>query len=94
MPIWASEKCDDRRSYRSAPAGGWSKMSDEPLVRAPDAGRRGPLDRPAQNAERKYRRPQARPFSLGLPRKVPCFQFASLLRSRPSGVCGPVLLPP
>jgi hypothetical protein len=26
--------------------------------------------------------------------KCPCFQFARLLRSRPSGVRGPVLLPP
>jgi hypothetical protein len=26
--------------------------------------------------------------------KRPCFQFAPLLRSRPSGVRGPVLLPP
>jgi hypothetical protein len=26
--------------------------------------------------------------------KCPCFQFARLLRSRPAGVRGPVLLPP
>jgi hypothetical protein len=41
-------------------AGGWSKMSDEPLVRERamrDGGE--PLDRPAQIAERKYCRPQA-----------------------------------
>jgi hypothetical protein len=31
------------------------------------------LDRAAQIAERKYCRPQARPFRLGFPRKVPVF---------------------
>jgi hypothetical protein len=39
----------------------------------PAAGPRGPLDRAAQIAERKYCRPQARPFRLGFPRKVPVF---------------------
>src|SRR5262245_56695389 len=33
----------------------------------------GPLDRVAQIAEHKYCRPQARPFGLGFPRKVPVF---------------------
>jgi len=36
-------------------------------------GTTGPLDRVAQIAERKYCRPQARPFRLGFPRKVPMF---------------------
>jgi hypothetical protein len=36
-------------------------------------GTAGPLDRVAQIAERKYCRPQARPFRLGFPRKVPVF---------------------
>jgi hypothetical protein len=40
------------------------------------------LDRGAQIAESKYCRPQARPFRLGFPRKVPLFQFARLLHSR------------
>ena len=34
---------------------------------------RGPLGRVAQIAEHKYCRPQARPFRLGFPRKVPVF---------------------
>jgi hypothetical protein len=34
---------------------------------------RGALDRVAQIAEHKYCRPQARPFRLGFPRKVPVF---------------------
>jgi hypothetical protein len=34
---------------------------------------RGPLDRVAQIAERKDSLPQARPFCLGFPRKVPVF---------------------
>ena len=37
------------------------------------AGPRGPLDRVAQIADRKHCRPQARPFRLGFPRKVPVF---------------------
>ena len=36
-------------------------------------GTAGALDRVAQIAERKYCRPQARPFGLGFPRKVPVF---------------------
>jgi hypothetical protein len=39
----------------------------------PTAGPWEPLDRVAQIAERKYCRPQARPFRLGFPRKVPVF---------------------
>jgi hypothetical protein len=41
-------------------------------------GPRGPLDRVAQIAERKYCRPQARPFRLGFPRKVPVFPICPL----------------
>jgi hypothetical protein len=37
-------------------------------------GTAGALDRVAQIAERKYCRPQARPFRLGFPRKVPVFR--------------------
>ena len=36
-------------------------------------GTAGPLDRVAQIAEHKYCRPEARPFRLGFPRKVPVF---------------------
>ena len=36
-------------------------------------GPRGPLDRVAQMADRKYCRPHARPFRLGFPRKVSVF---------------------
>jgi hypothetical protein len=36
-------------------------------------GTAGALDRVAQIADRKYCRPQARPFGLGFPRKVPVF---------------------
>src|SRR6266478_8521942 len=43
----------------------------------PVAGPRGPLDRVAQIAERKYCRPEARPFRLGFPRKVPVFPICS-----------------
>ena len=50
---------------------------------SPIAGPRGPLDRVAQIADRKYCRPQARPFRLGFPRKMPVFPIARLLRSRP-----------
>jgi hypothetical protein len=57
-------------------------------------GTTGALDRVAQIAERKYCRPQARPFRLGFPRKVPVFPICPPARSRPSGVRGPVLLPP
>jgi hypothetical protein len=39
----------------------------------PTAGPRGPLDRVAQIADRKYCRSDARPFRLGFPRKVPVF---------------------
>jgi len=48
-------------------------------------GTTGPLDRVAQIADRS---------ALASREKCPCFQFARLLRSRPSGVRGPVLLPP
>src|SRR5262249_60308488 len=40
-------------------------------------GTAGPLDRVAQIAERNYCRPQARPFRLGFPRKVPVFPICS-----------------
>jgi hypothetical protein len=40
-------------------------------------GTTGALDRVAQIAERKYCRPQARPFRLGFPRKVPVFPICS-----------------
>ena len=46
---------------------------DGPVCSVSIAGPRGPLDRVAQIAERKYCRPQARPFRLGFPRKVPVF---------------------
>jgi hypothetical protein len=49
----------------------------------------------AQVAERKYCRPHARPFRLCFTRVVAVLPvFARLLRSGPSGVRGPVLLPP
>jgi hypothetical protein len=38
---------------------------------------RGALDRAAQIAEGKYCRPQARPFGLGFPRKVPVFPICA-----------------
>jgi hypothetical protein len=40
-------------------------------------GTAGALDRVAQIAEHKYCRPQARPFRLGFPRKVPVFPLCS-----------------
>ena len=43
------------------------------VLRINRVGTAGPLDRVAQIAERKYCRPQARPFGLGFPRKVPMF---------------------
>jgi hypothetical protein len=46
---------------------------DGPVWSVSIAGPRGPLDRVAQVAERKYCRPQPRPFRLGFPRKVPVF---------------------
>jgi hypothetical protein len=46
----------------------------------------GALDRLAQIAERKYCRPQARPFRFGFPRKVTVFPICPLLRCKPSGV--------
>src|SRR2546423_4987518 len=55
----------------------------------PTAGPRVPLDRVAQIAERKYCRPQARPFRLGFPGKVPVFPICApaaleaLRRARP-----------
>src|SRR5215467_4558769 len=39
----------------------------------PTGGPRGPLDRVAQMADRKYCRSHAQPFRLGFPRKVPVF---------------------
>src|SRR5262245_50942500 len=45
----------------------------------PTAGPRGPLDRVAQIADRKYCRPHARSFRLGFPRKVPVFPICSLV---------------
>jgi len=41
---------------------------DCPVWSVSDRGIAGPLDRVAQIAERKYCRPQARPFRLGFPR--------------------------
>ena len=46
---------------------------DGPVCSVSIAGPRGPLDRVAQIADRKHCRPQARPFRLGFPRKVPVF---------------------
>jgi hypothetical protein len=46
---------------------------DGPVWSVSDRGTAGPLDRAAQIAERKYCRPQARPFRLGFPRKVSVF---------------------
>src|SRR5262249_22215085 len=52
-------------------------------------GTAGALDRVAQIAERKHCRPQARPFRLGFPRKVPVFPICppavlyALRRARP-----------
>ena len=46
---------------------------DGPCRPYPTAGPRGPLDRVAQIAERKYCRSEARSFRLGFPRKVPVF---------------------
>jgi hypothetical protein len=46
---------------------------DGPVWSVSDRGPRGPLDRVAQIADRKYCRPHARPFRLGFPRKVPVF---------------------
>jgi hypothetical protein len=46
---------------------------DGPVCSVSIAGPRGALDRVAQIAEHKYCRPQARPFRLGFPRKVPVF---------------------
>src|SRR5262245_13375972 len=46
---------------------------DGPVRLYQTAGPRGPLDRVAHIANRKYCRPQARPFRPGFPRKVPVF---------------------
>jgi hypothetical protein len=46
-----------------------------------------------RSSERKYCRTRDR-SALASREKYPCFQFARLLRARPSGVRGPVLLPP
>jgi len=46
---------------------------DGPVWSVSDRGTAGALDRVAQIAEHKYCRPQARPFRLGFPRKVPVF---------------------
>src|SRR5262249_23627952 len=51
---------------------GAQRKNRRTLVR-PSLWTGGPLDRVAQIAERKYCRPQARPFRLGFPRKVPVF---------------------
>jgi len=50
-----------------------SGQIDGPVWSVSDRGTAGALDRVAQIAERKYCRPQARPFRLGFPRKVPMF---------------------
>jgi hypothetical protein len=57
------------------------------------------LDRVAQIAEHKYCRPQARPFRLGFPRKVPVFPICppaalkALRRPRPSTLAAVNLAP-
>jgi hypothetical protein len=50
---------------------------DGPEWSYPPAGPRGPLDRVAQIAERKYCRPQARPFRLRFARVVAVFPVCS-----------------
>jgi hypothetical protein len=45
-----------------------SGQMDGPVWSVFDRGTAGPLDRVAQIAERKYCRPHARPFRLGLTR--------------------------
>jgi hypothetical protein len=52
-------------------------LSGGPVCSVSIAGPRGALDRVAQIAEHKYCRPQARPFRLGFPRKVPVFPICS-----------------
>ena|SRR5436190_4639933 len=57
----------------SRTAGRRRRLLNGPMWSVPAAGPRGPLDRIAQVAECKYCRPQARPFRLRFPRKVPVF---------------------
>src|SRR5262249_23768259 len=75
---------------------GWLARSilKTPFIAKPNPAchSRRALDRVAQIAERKYCRPQARPFRLGFPRKVPVFPICpptalqALRRARPSAL--------